>query len=244
MNKMHFQQEDIMLDVLWQIGIFSVVLVFGIIIGLASGFVRLSKKTATGVAIGYGCAILILTFFISRYFDVVHKMVYDYNFAIFIVIGIVIIGVGFYTIREWNLHHKPNANPSCIAMTISFLCCIGSIIAVIVLASPFIGSTSIVGQYVAVLLSITILAFYSASDAIVRIIKRPYPILLGNFMLFIGFYLLASAIIIPNISTVIQSPMSPMTMPSIETIIYVMVFVIILGFLGFYISKKKSNLIQ
>ena len=63
-------------------------------------------------------------------------------------------------------------------------------------------------------------------------------------MLFIGFYLLASAIIIPNISTVIQSPMSPMTMPSIETLIYAMVFVIILAFMGFYISKKKSSLIQ
>ena len=56
-----------MLDLLWQIGILSAVLVFGIKIGLASGFVRLSKKAATCVAIGYGGAILILTFFISRY---------------------------------------------------------------------------------------------------------------------------------------------------------------------------------
>jgi predicted transporter len=234
-----------MLDLYWQIGILSVVLVFGIIIGLASGFVKLSKKAATGVAIGYGSVLIILTFFIAKYVDIVHKMVYDYNFAIFMVIGIVIICAGFYTIREWKLHRETNAKASCVAMIVSCPCCIGAIIAVIVLASPFVEvSTSLVGQYAAVLLSITIIAFYFASDAIVRIIKKPYPILLGNFMLFIGFYLLASAIIIPNISTVIQSPMSPMTIPSIESLVYAMVFVIILAFTGFYISKKKSNLIQ
>jgi predicted transporter len=234
-----------MLDLYWQIGILSVVLVFGIIIGLASGFVRLSKKAATGVAIGYGGVIIILTFLITNYVDIVHKIVYDYNFAIFMAIGIVIICAGFYTIREWNLHRETNAKASCVAMTVSCPCCIGAIIAVIILASPFIEvSTLLVGQYAAVLLSITIIAFYFASDAVVRIIKRPYPILLGNFMLFIGFYLLAAAIIIPNISTVIQSPMSPMTIPSIDTLIYAMVFVVILGFMGFYISKNKSNLIK
>ena len=155
-----------MLDVLWQIGIVSLVLVFGIIIGLASGFVRLSKKTATGVAIGYGGAIIILSFFITRYIDTVQKMVYGYTFAIFMVIAIIIICAGFYTIREWKLHRIINA--SCVAMTISCPCCIGFIIAVIVLASPFIGvSTSILGLYAAVLLSITTLALYFASGAVV-----------------------------------------------------------------------------
>jgi predicted transporter len=234
-----------MLNLLWQIGLLSVVLVFGIIIGLSSGFMRLSKKVVACLAIGYGGTILILTFFIARYVDTVHKIVYDYNFAIFLVIGIVIICAGFYTIREWKLHRITNANINSVAMTVTYPCFIVSIIAVIVLASSVIGvSTSLIGQYAALFLTITILAFYFASGAVVRVTKKPYSILLGNFMLFIGFYLLASAIIIPNISIVLQSPMSPMNLPSIDTLIYAMVFVIILAFVGFFITKKKSSLIQ
>jgi len=234
-----------MLELLWQLGILSAVLVFGVKIGLATGFAGLSKKAAAGIAIGYGVGILLLTFLISGYTDIVYKLVYEYNFVIFIIMAVVIIYAGFHTIREWKVHRKNHAKASCAAMIAPCPCCFGAVVAAIVLASPFIGvSTAFVGQYAAVFLSITIMAFYLMSGVIVRVIKKPYPVLLGNFMLFVGFYFLASAIVIPNISTVLQSPMSPMDVPSLETLIYAFIFVIILAFAGFYLTKRKSNLIQ
>lgn len=234
-----------MLELLWQLGILSAVLVFGVKIGLATGFAGLSKKTTAAIAVGYGAGILILTFLISGYTEIVYKVVYDYNFAIFFAMAVVIIYAGFQTIREWKVHRKNHAKASCAAMIAPCPCCFGAVVAAIVLASPFIGvSTVFVGEYAAVFLSLTILSFYFASDAVVRITKKPYPILLGNFMFFVGFYFLASAIVIPNISTVLQSPMSPMDVPSVENLIYAIVFVIILAFAGFYLTKKKSNLIQ
>jgi len=234
-----------MLELLWQLGILSAVLVFGVKIGLATGFAGLSKKAATAVAAGYGAGIYILTFLISGYMDIVYKVVYEYNFAIFTAMALVIIYAGFHTIREWKVHRKNHATASCAAMIAPCPCCFGAVLAAIVFASPFIGvSTVFVGQYAAVFLSITILAFYFASNAVVRITKQPYPILLGNFMLFVGFYFLVSAIVIPNISKVLQSPMSPMVVPSMKILIYTLVFVIILVFTGFYITKKKSSLIQ
>lgn len=234
-----------MLELLWQLGILSAVLVFGVKIGLATGFAGLSKKAAAAIAAGYGVGILILTFLVSGYTDIVYKVVYDYNFAIFLAMAVVIIYAGFHTIREWKVHRKNHAKASCAAMIAPCPCCFGAVVAAIVLASPFIGvSTAFVGKYAAAFLSITILAFYLASGAIVRIIKKPYPVLLGNFMLFVGFYFLASAIVIPNISTVLQSPMNPMNMPSIETVNYTVISVIILAFIGFYVTKKQSSLIQ
>ncbi len=234
-----------MLELLWQLGILSAVLVFGVKIGLASGFAGLSKKFAALIAVGYGLGILLLSFLVSGYTDIVYKVVYDYNFVIFLVMAVIIIYAGFHTIREWKVHRKNQAKASCAAMIAPCPCCFGSIIAAIVLASPFIGvSTVFVGQYAAVFLSITILAFYFASGAIVKILKRPYPVLLGNFMLFVGFYFLASAILVPNISTVLQSNMSPLTIPSAETLIYTVLILIVLVFTGFYVTKKKSILIQ
>lgn len=234
-----------MLELLWQLGILSAVLVFGVKIGLATGFSGLSKKAATAIALGYGAGIYILTFLVSGYTDMVYKVVYEYNFVIFLTMAVVIIYAGFHTIKEWKVHRKNHAKASCAAMIAPCPCCFGAVVAAIVLASPFIGvSTACVGQYAAVFLSITILAFYFMSEVIVRVIKKPYPVLLGNFMLFVGFYFLASAIVIPNISTVLQSPMNPLDIPSVETLVYASLSVIILAFIGFYMTKKKSYLIQ
>jgi predicted transporter len=176
-----------MLELLWQMGILSAVLVFGIKIGLATGFAGLSKKAATAIAVSYGAGIFILTFLISGYTDMVYKLVYDYNFVIFLAMAVIIIYAGFHTIREWKVHRKNHAKASCAAMIAPCPCCFGAVVTAIILASPFIGvSTAFVGQYAAVFLSITIIAFYFASGAIVKFVKKPYPILLGNFMLFVG----------------------------------------------------------
>jgi predicted transporter len=234
-----------MLELLWQMGILSAVLVFGIKIGLASGFAGLSKKAAVAVSAVYGLGIFILAFLVSGHTDIVYKVVYDYNFAIFLAMSVIIMYAGFHTIREWKVHRKNHAKASCAAMIAPCPCCFGAVIAAIVLASPFIGvSTAFVGDYAAVFLSITILAFYFASGAIVKVLKKPYPVLLGNFMLFVGLYFLASAIVIPNISTVLQSQMSPLTVPSAETLIYALLIVVVLVFTGFYVTKKRSILIQ
>jgi predicted transporter len=83
--------------------------------------------------------------------------------------------------------------------------------------------------------------FYFASGAIVRIVKKPYPILLGNFMLFAGFYFLASTILLPNINAVIQSPMRPTNINSVTTLSYVAILVVILIVIGFYRTKKQYN---
>ena len=74
--------------------------------------------------------------------------------------------------------------------------------------------------------------------------KKPYPVLLGNFMLFVGLYFLASAIVIPNIATVLASKMNPMTIPSVGALIYAFIAVIALLIIGFYTTKRYSPLLQ
>ncbi len=228
-----------MLELLWQLGILSAVLVFGVKIGLAMGFANISKKTAIAIAIGYGAGIFILASLLTGYTNIVYKIFYEYNFVIFLLMSIVISYAGFHTIREWKVNHKNHAKASCAAMIAPCPCCFGAIVTATVIASPLIGvSTAAIGQYAAVFLSLIIVAIYFASGAIVKIVKKPYPVLMGNFMLFAGFYLLASVILLPNINNVIQSPMKPINMTSITPLIYVVAFVIILMVLGFYRTKR------
>ncbi len=234
-----------MLELLWQMGILSAVLVFGVKIGLASGFAGLSKKFAALIAVGYGMGILILSAVISGQNELIYKVVYDYNFVIFLAMALVIIYAGFHTLKEWKMHQKNHASASCMAMIAPCPCCFGAVIAAIVLASPFIGASSIaIGKYAAVFLTITIAVFYLASGAIVKIVKKPYPVLLGNFMLFVGFYFLASAIVIPNIATTMSSKLNPMTITSVNLLMYAVISLIVLLTIGIYTSKRYSSLIN
>ena len=231
-----------MLELLWQLGILSTVFIFGVKIGLAIGFAGLSKKVGIAIAAGYGVGTLILSSIISGYANILYKVVYDYNFILFSLMALIIAYAGLLTIREWKLHHKNHAKATCAAMIAPCPCCFGSVVVAIVLVSPVIGvSSAAIGQYAALFLSLTIILFYFASGAIVRIVKKPYPILLGNFMLFAGFYFLASVILLPNINAVIQSPMRPTNIYSIPTLSYVAILVIILIVVGFYRTKRQYN---
>ena len=46
---------------------------------------------------------------------------------------------------------------------------------------------------------------YFASNTIIKLTDKPYPIILGNFMLFLGAYFLLSAIVIPSIAQAMQT---------------------------------------
>jgi len=72
-----------LLELLWQLGILSTVLIFGIKIGLAIGFAGLSKKVGVIIAASYGIGTLVLASIISGYANILYKVVYDYNFILF-----------------------------------------------------------------------------------------------------------------------------------------------------------------
>lgn len=231
-----------MLELLWQVGILSTVLIFGVKIGLAMGFAGISKKVGIAIAAGYGIGVLILSSITAGYANLLYKVVYDYNFILFSLMALIIAYAGLLTIREWKVHHKNHAKATCAAMIAPCPCCFGAVVVAIVLISPIIGvSSAAIGQYAAIFLSLTIVLFYFASGAIVRVIKKPYPILLGNFMLFAGFYFLASVILLPNIDAVIQSPMRPTNINSITTLSYVVILVVILIVIGFYRTNRQYN---
>ncbi len=234
-----------MWEILWQMGILSAILFFAFKIGMAMGFANLSKKAAAGIALGYGVGLLILTRIASEYTDFMYKLMYDYNSVIFLLMAAVILYAGFHTVKEWKIHRKNQSTATCMAMIAPCPCCFGAVLAVIILMSPVIGASSfVIGQYSAVFLAVMIGVFYLLSNSITKFLKKPFPVVLGNFMLFMGFYFLASAIVIPNIATVLSSKMSPMTLPSIETIIYALLGVAFLLVFGFYINKKNSTLLQ
>lgn len=228
-----------MLELLWQIGILSAVLIFGAKIGLAMGFSGMSNKSGVLIAVGYGLGIYILSLIVSGNSGIFYQIISQYNSILFGVMSVIIIYAGLHTIREWKVNQKNHAKATCAAMIAPCPCCFGSVITAIVLAAPIIGASSaLIGQYAAVLIAITIVGVFFASGRIVKLINKPYPILLGNFMLFVGLYFLASVIVLPNINKVLQSPMKGYDVSSVNTLIYIALFMILLIIVGFYKVRR------
>lgn len=124
-------------------------------------------------------------------------------------------------------------------------CCFGAVIVSIILVSPIIGVSAVtLGKYSGIILAAFIGFFYVFANGIAAAIKKPYPVLLGNFMLFAGLYFLTAAIVLPNVNSVMSMKMTPLTVPGIDTIIYVVLGTLALMGLGIYLNKRKSTFIE
>ena len=215
---------------LWQFGILAAVLVFGIKLGLAVGLANLSKKYLATVCAGYGAGVLILAEISSHYANEITELIYTYNSLFFIIMAVIMILAGIFTIREWKVFEKNT-------------CCFGSIIVSILLVAPTVGLGAVdLSKYVALALVLTIIVTYFASSIFVRYVDKPYPIVLGNFMFFLGIYFLLSALVIPNIAAIMNKSMGSISIASMDSLMGSIVALIILIAIGIILSRKRNIL--
>ena len=230
------------INILWQVGILSAVLIFGIKLGLATGLANMSKKYLALVSIGYGGGVLILTEISSHFTEQITNLIYTYNFEFFLIMAIIMILAGIFTIREYKVFEKNTTAATCMAVVAPCPCCFGSIIVSIMLVAPTVGLGLMdLSLVVAGALVLTIVATYFASNYLVRFINKPYPIVLGNFMFFLGIYFLLSALLLPNITAMIKNPMDAITISSPYYLIGALILVLVVALIGGLISRRTSN---
>ena len=234
-----------MMSVLWQVGIFASVLVFGVKIGLASGLANLSKKLFAIICIAYGGGVVLITAIASLYADQLIQAIYGYNTIFYIIMASIMIIAGLFTIREWKIHDKNTSTATSLAIIAPCPCCFGSIIASVLIVAPTIGVSSLnLSWYAAAALVAVMVVTYLASNTIVRFIRKPYPIVLGNFMLLLGAYFLLSAIVIPNIAGALTKTVSPISISSPQDILMVILAFAILIVGGMVLTKRGRSLLE
>jgi len=230
------------INILWQVGILSAVLIFGIKLGLATGLANMSKKYLALVSIGYGGGVLILTEISSFFTKQITDLIYTYNFEFFLIMAVIMILAGLFTIREYKVFERNTTAATCMAVVAPCPCCFGSIIVSIMLVAPTVGLGLMdLSFVVAGALVLTIVLTYFASNYLVKFINKPYPIVLGNFMFFLGIYFLLSALFLPNITAMIANPMDAITISSPYYLIGALVLVLAVMFVGGLIARRNSN---
>ena len=230
------------INILWQVGILSAVLIFGIKLGLATGLADMSKRYLALVSVGYGAGVLVLTEISSFFTEQITDLIYTYNFEFFLIMAAIMILAGIFTIREYKVFERNTTAATCMAIVAPCPCCFGSIIVSIMLVAPTVGLGLMnLSAIVAAALVLTIVVTYFASNYLVKFIDKPYPIVLGNFMFFLGIYFLLSALFLPNITAMIQNPMDAITVASPYSLIGALVMVLAIALIGGIISKRTSN---
>ena len=233
------------MSVLWQFGILAAILVFGIKVGLASGLANLSKKLLAIICVGYGGGVLIISAVASLYAEQLTQAIYSYNSVFYIIMALIMIIAGLITIREWKVHDHNTSTATSLAVIAPCPCCFGSIVASILIVAPTIGVGAFyLSWFAAAALVAIIIITYFASNIIVKLTSKPYPIILGNFMLLLGAYFLLSAIVIPNIAGSLTKDFKDLTMNSPESIIAVIFMIVVLVIIGVFLSKKSKSLLE
>ncbi len=233
------------MSVLWQFGILAAILVFGIKVGLASGLANLSKKLLAIICVGYGGGVLIISAVASLYAEQLTQAIYSYNSVFYIIMALIMIIAGLITIREWKVHDHNTSTATSLAVIAPCPCCFGSIVASILIVAPTIGVGAFyLSWFAAAALVAVIIITYFASNIIVKLTSKPYPIILGNFMLLLGAYFLLSAIVIPNIAGSLTKDFKDLTMNSPESIIAVIFMIVVLVIIGVFLSKKSKSLLE
>lgn len=230
------------IGLLWQLGILSAVLIFGIKLGLATGLANMSKRYLAIVSIVYGAGVLILTEIASFYTTQITDLIYAYNFEFFLIMAVIMILAGIFTIREYKVFERNTSAATCMAIVAPCPCCFGSILVSILLVAPTVGLGLMnLSFIVASALVLTIVVTYFASNYLVKFIKKPYPIVLGNFMFFLGIYFLLSALFLPNITAMIQNPMNAITIDSLDSVSIAIICMLVMMAIGGIISKRHTN---
>ncbi len=233
-----------MMSVLWQVGIFASVIVFGIKIGLASGLANLPKKLFALICILYGGGVVLISAIASLYADQLVQAIYSYNTIFYIIMASIMIIAGLFTIREWKIHDKNTSTATSIAIIAPCPCCFGSIIASVLIVAPTIGVSALnLSWYAAAALVGVMIVTYLASNTIIRFINKPYPIVLGNFMLLLGAYFLLSAIVIPNIAGALTKTMTPISIGSPQDKLMIIIEYAVL-IIGGVVLKRRDNILQ
>ncbi|MBE6493616.1 MAG: transporter [Methanosphaera stadtmanae] len=232
-----------MLEQFWQYGILAAVLIFGIKIGLSMGFAGIKRSTALKILIGYAIGLTALSYLCQPFTKQLNTLVYGYSSAIFSVIAVVILITGLKTVYDWKVTGKDSGTSTCMAMIAPCPCCFGAILSSVILIAPLAGvSTIALGSLSSVALVIIMGLTYYFSSIIVKKINSPYPIVLGNFMIFIGMYFLLCITILPNMGFISQA--TGIDINSIQNMIIILIGGMILVGIGSIMAQRNSYLLE
>ncbi len=172
--------------------------------------------------------------------SIVYKPINQYIAEIIGILGLFIILAGILTIKNWKGNKQITYlnNPAFMVSTV------GGIIGVVSVYTLLIGPTpenSVVIALIIILgFLVTIFIAFGFSKFLKKL-EKPYPVIISNFMILVGFYFVMFAAFIPNIATVANVKMDPLYLRSSNYVVFLVIAVIGIFLCGVFVQNIRTQ---
>lgn len=218
------------------------VLVYGVNIGLSIGLANLSKKIITLICILYGGSVLLLGSTVTEYADVLMEFMNTNSMFTNLLLGTILMVAGLLTIREWRKHDNNTVISILLSTIVPYTCFMISLMFLNASLSSSIDLSSWTNKgFMAILVIIIILITYHISKNS-KINKKPYQIVLGNYMITLGAYYIVSTLISPNMMMMRDEKLAAITIDSPLNLLLITVALIVVVLIGIYYNKEDNIL--
>lgn len=223
-------------SLVWSLGFVISIIIFSVILGLIFYYNDTSKKTlAKYIVISVICT-SVLIYSINLFKNQLYSVVGIYNYTFLFLIAFILILIGYLLSKETEFKSSFNK-----VLSLSYLCFILVAFVCILSRSDLLGLNSLqISLLTAILLNVLIIVVFFAFKKF-NLINRSFKILRDLYFVF-GLYFLIVSLFLPNIISLDMNDMKPINIVSIESMVFTIVFLIVVAILGLFYYRKNTLL--
>lgn len=228
------------ISVTWSFLITSITIFFGIIFGLGMALKRTSKLNFTVTTLIYAVLVFLILIMVNGNVSLLYSPINRYISEIIGIFGLLSILAGIFTIKNWKNNKKIDYLNN-FALTFSIICGIMGILSVYtLLTGPNPQNTFgiTVAIFFGLILTISIAFGFSK---LLKKLEKPYPLIISNFMVLVGFYFIMFAAFIPGISTLTAVHMNPLYLNSSNYVVFLVMAILGIFLCGVFIQNLKTQ---
>ncbi len=216
------------------------VLVYGVNIGLSIGLANLSKKVISLICVLYGGSVFLLGTFVSSYANIILEFISSNSMFSNLALATILIIAGILTIREWRLHDNNTIVSILLSTVVPYICFMISLMFLNTSLSSLVdlNSVKVKGIMSLFLIIIILLTYFISKHS--KISKKPYQIVLGNYMITLGAYYLVSTLISPNMMIMRSEKLAAITISSPIALVSVVFLVIVMIAVGVMLNREDN----
>lgn len=228
------------ISVTWSFLIITIIILFGTMNGLGIALNKISKLHFALITSLYVIVIFGLLFVIGLNNYLSYDFVNHYIAEITGILGLLIFLAGILAIKNWKGNKEINYlnNP---AFTVPVIgCTVGVTSVYTLIIGPSSGNN--IELMLAIFLGLLITSFITFGvSKFLKKLEKPYPIIVTNFMVLVGFFFIMFASFIPNIATLSDLHMNPLYLRSTDYVGFLVIAVAGIFLCGVFLQNMRTQ---
>ena len=222
-------------SLIWSLVYVISIIAFSIVIGLVFCFNDTSKKTFAKYVVISIIGTSAIIYLINLFKDQLYSAIGVYNYTLLFLIAFLLIFIGYLLSKE-----KYFKNTFKNVLLLSYLCFLLIALVCVLSKSSLLGFDSLqITLFTTILFNLLIVAVFFTAKKFA--LKMPLKILRDMFFVF-GAYFFIVSLFLPNIMSLDMDEMKPINIVSIESMIFTIVFIIVVAVLGLWYYRKNTLL--